>query len=343
MINNPYQDHCSDYRRPDDFADFWSRTITEARNFDQAPQISPVDTGLATIDVFDIVFPGFAGHPIHGWLRIPRDAGGSRLPGVVQFHGYGSGRGHPLDDLLWSSAGYLHLIMDTRGQGAGGWAAGATGDPEGTHDVSHPGFMTRGIEDPERYYYRRVFTDGVRAVDALRSLDLVDPNRVAVIGNSQGGGIALAVAGLVGDLAALWSQSPLLSDIEYCLTHSPQSPYDEITGYLASQHQRTERTLQTLHYFDGIGFAQQARATAWFSCGLDDRTCPPASTYASYQAYAGPATITAWPFNGHDAGGSDDLELIIAGFADLLYPAGAPEPTAQHLTNTNGQEIPSKR
>ena len=57
--------------------------------------------------------------------------------------------------------------------------------------------MTQGILDPATYYYRRVFTDAVRAVEAARTLDAVDAARVGVAGGSQGGGISLAVAGLV--------------------------------------------------------------------------------------------------------------------------------------------------
>ncbi|MFF4837720.1 acetylxylan esterase [Streptomyces sp. NPDC001315] len=56
--------------------------------------------------------------------------------------------------------------------------------------------MTRGISSPRTYYYRRLLTEAVRAVDAVRRLDRVDPDRVAVIGQSQGGGTALAVPDL---------------------------------------------------------------------------------------------------------------------------------------------------
>ena len=84
--------------------------------------------------------------------------------------------------------------MDARGQG-GGYAGGDTGDPVGSGGPTQPGFLTRGLESPETYYYRRVFVDAVRAVQVLRGYALVDAARVAVVGASQGGGIALAVAG----------------------------------------------------------------------------------------------------------------------------------------------------
>ena len=56
--------------------------------------------------------------------------------------------------------------MDTRGQGSA-WSKGDTPDPESDGgNPQYPGFMTRGVLDPKTYYYRRVFTDAVRAVEA---------------------------------------------------------------------------------------------------------------------------------------------------------------------------------
>jgi cephalosporin-C deacetylase len=170
----------SSYESPPDFDDFWRSTLDSAAAYDLDLQLIPVDTGLQTVDVFDVTYAGFDGHPIKGWLRLPRQRSG-RLPAVVQYHGYASGRGHPLDDLLWASAGYAHLLMDTRGQG-GGYAGGDTDDPVGS-GPSYPGFMTRGITDPETYFYRRVFTDAVRAVQVMRGIDQVDPARARVAGS----------------------------------------------------------------------------------------------------------------------------------------------------------------
>ncbi|MFE4369729.1 acetylxylan esterase [Streptomyces sp. NPDC056835] len=71
--------------------------------------LTPVDTELRAVEVYDLTFAGYDGHPVRGWLRLPRARDG-RLPAVVQFHGYGSGRGHPYDDLPWACAGYAHLF-----------------------------------------------------------------------------------------------------------------------------------------------------------------------------------------------------------------------------------------
>ena len=306
----------SDYREPADFDAFWSGTLAEAATHDLALSLTPVETPLQTLEVFDVAFAGFGGHPVRGWLRVPRHRD-RPLPAVVQFHGYASGRGHPLDDLLWASAGFAHLVMDVRGQGGGYAGGGATPDPVGS-GPSHPGFLTRGIEDPHAYVYRRVFTDAVRAVEALRRTAFVDPERVGVVGASQGGGIALAVAGLVPGVGAAHFQAPFLCDIRRAVRITGTGPYQEIAGYLAARRDRVDRVFATLGYFDGIAFARRAAAPAWFSTGLTDEVCPPSTAFGAYHVYAGPKQIRAWEFNGHDAGGSDDLAVVLPAFRDLL-------------------------
>ncbi|MGE5223422.1 MAG: acetylxylan esterase, partial [Omnitrophica WOR_2 bacterium] len=169
---------------PADFDDFWQSTLDETRQHPLNATFAAVDYGLKAQETYDVTFTGFGGQAIKGWLLLPRQRSGS-LPCVVEYIGYGGGRAFATDWLLWSSAGYAHLVMDTRGQGSA-WSHGETPDlyAEGG-SPSVPGFMTRGILDPKHYYYRRVLTDGVRAVEAARSHPAIDPGRIAITGGSQ--------------------------------------------------------------------------------------------------------------------------------------------------------------
>src|SRR5512139_1923062 len=143
---------------PDDFDDFWTATLAQAREADLGATFDRVDNGLKLIESYDVTFAGFGGDPVKGWLQLPAATDGP-LTTVVEFIGYGGGRGLAHESLLWAAAGYAHLLMDTRGQGSG-FRTGDTADPHAS-GPAHPGFMTRGIADPHDYYYRRVFTDGV--------------------------------------------------------------------------------------------------------------------------------------------------------------------------------------
>jgi cephalosporin-C deacetylase len=285
---------------PADLDAFWSTTIANARRHELGATFRPVDSGLAIVESYDVSFAGFGGSPVRGWLHLP--VGVERpLPVVVEYIGYGGGRGLAHERVLWAVAGYAHFVMDTRGQGST-WAVGDTADPQSSGEPSHPGFMTRGILDPGTYYYRRVFTDAVRAVEAARSHEAVDPSRVAVTGGSQGGGISLAVSALVGDIAATMPDVPFLSDFPRAITLVDTDPYSEIVRYLRAHRDHVERALLTLSYFDVAILGRRASAPALFSVGLMDETTPPSTVYAAYNHYGGPKEIREYPFNTHEGG-----------------------------------------
>lgn len=299
---------------PADLEAFWRSTIADARAHDLDVRFEPVDNGLAVIDTFDVTYAGFGGQPVRGWLHVPAGATGA-LAAVVEYVGYGGGRGLAHERNLWAQAGYAHLVMDTRGQGST-WAVGVTADPDPAGGPFHPGFMTRGVLAPEDYYYRRVFTDGVRAVDAARSHDLVDADRIALAGGSQGGAITIAVAGLLamaggpGPVAAM-ADVPFLSDLPRAVTIADTDPYAEVARYLKAHRDHVAQVLATLSYFDVAVLGRWATAPALFSVALMDTICPPSTVFASYNHYGGPKGIGVYPFNDHEGGqGFHDVEKL---------------------------------
>jgi cephalosporin-C deacetylase len=294
---------------PADLDTFWSSTLAEARAHDLTVSCIPIDTGLTVVDSFDVAYAGFGGTTIRAWLHLPAGRAGP-LPAVVEYLGYGGGRGLPHERFLFAAAGYAHLVMDTRGQGST-WSVGDTPDPDAGGAPFHPGFMTQGILDPATYYYRRVFTDAVRAIDAVRTLDAIDPARIVATGGSQGGGISLAVAGLVPDLVAVMPDVPFLSDFPRAITFADSDPYGEIVRYLKAHRDHVELVQATLAYFDVANLGRRASAPALFSVGLMDEICPPSTVYAAYNHYAGPKQIREYPFNDHEGGqGFHDVEKL---------------------------------
>ncbi|WP_250445059.1 acetylxylan esterase [Actinotalea sp. C106] len=317
------RDYRPDVAEPEDFDAFWELTLAEARSHDLALEVVPVDTPLTVVEAFDVTFAGFGGHPVKGWLTRPAGVE-EDLPVVVEYLGYGGGRGLPHERLTWAAAGYAHLVMDTRGQGSTWGAGGATQDPGGSGPAAR-GVMTRGVEDPVEHYYRRLYTDAVRAVDAARELPGVDPARVAIAGISQGGGVTLAVSGLVPDLVAVMPDVPFLCHVRRAVEITDALPYGEITQYLSVHRHAVETVFRTWSYLDAVNFARRATAPALFSVALMDQTCPPSTVYAAYNHYgtapttaqgpgaAVPGTrptteILTYPFNQHEGGQAHQVE-----------------------------------
>jgi cephalosporin-C deacetylase len=288
---------------PADFDAFWADTLAAARQHPLNAQFEPVDTGLRLIETYDVTYAGYGGQPIKGWLNIPH-ARTNALPCIVEYIGYGGGRGFSTDWLLGAAAGFAHFVMDTRGQGST-WSQGDTPDlPTEGANPFHPGFMTQGILDPKTYYYRRVFTDAVRAIEAARSHPAIDPSHIALMGGSQGGGITIAAAGLVPDVEAALPDVPFLCGYRRATEITDEYPYQEIVRYCKVHRGKVDQVFHTLSYFDGINFATRGRAQALFSAGLMDEICPPSTVFAAYNYYAGAKDILVYPYNEHEGGGT---------------------------------------
>lgn len=288
---------------PKDFEVFWHDQLAEARSRPLDAVFAPVDVGLRTVDVFDVSFAGHGGGRVHGWLLLPRDRE-APLPAVVEFVAYGGGRGLPHEWLTWSAAGYAHLVMDTRGQGSS-WSTGDTPDDGDLGAPAAPGYLTRGIADPRTYYYLRVFVDAVRAVDASRAHEAIDPERVAVAGTSQGGGIALAAAHLADRPAAVMSDVPFLANVQRAVEVTGEEPYQELIQYCRTHRDGVAAAFHTLSYFDVVNHARRATAPALFSVGLSDDVCPPSTVFSAHNVYGGDdKDIRVYPYNGHEGGGA---------------------------------------
>lgn len=291
---------------PDDFDSFWQKTLEETRQYDLNAIFEPADFGMATVDTYDVSFAGFGGQTIKGWFIVPKNTS-APLPTVIHFIGYGGGRGNPTEWLEYPSAGFAFMVMDTRGQGSR-WRRGDTADIPNGANPFYPGFMTQGILDPETYYYRRLYTDTVRAVEAMQSRDEVDNSRICVTGGSQGGGLAIAAAGLLpDDVAVCMPDVPFLQHFRRAVEITPDAPYTEIAGYLATHRDKVETVFSTLAYFDGMHFAARMKSQAFYSVGIMDTICPASTVYASYNHVTTEKDIKIYHFNNHEGGGADHM------------------------------------
>ncbi|MEU8245507.1 acetylxylan esterase [Nonomuraea sp. NPDC048916] len=307
-----------DRDEPADFDAFWSRTLAEAREFDLAAEFTRYDVPLTAVEVYDVSFAGWGGHRVNGWFLTPGGADGP-VPCVMHYIGYSGGRGFPHDHLIWPAAGHAVFVMETRGHGgASPQHPGVTGDPHGGDHAQAPGMMTRGILDPETYYYRRVFTDAIRAIDTAAAHPAVDAARIVVSGGSQGGGIAQAAAALHPSVKAALVDVPFLTDFRRAVEITDRDPYQEIVRFLASRRDAAEQVFRTLAYFDGLNFAARGQVPALYSVALMDDVCPPSTVFGAYNHWRGPKEITVWPWNGHEGGAGFQREEQLRYLRKLL-------------------------
>lgn len=302
-----------DVTEPADFEEFWRASIDEVSLFDLDVKLVPFENHQKLVDAYDLSFAGWGGTRINAWLLIPAGAT-EPLSAVVSYIGYAGGREFPFAT-PFTGAGHAQLIMDTRGQGWNHFTLfERTADGDAGAGVSAwPGVMTRGIESPQTYYYRRLFIDALRAIQVAKSLPQIDPSEVFVQGGSQGGGLAIAASGLAAladvSLAGAMIDVPFLCHFARAITITDAAPYKEISNYVRTTPHQEQTVLNTLSYFDGVNFAKRADIPAIFSVALMDQICPPSTVFAAYNSWSSDheesseTMIKVYTHSGHEGGG----------------------------------------
>jgi cephalosporin-C deacetylase len=276
-----------------DFDAYWDSTVAEALHQPLNAEFNPYDLGARNVDCYVVRFDGYKGGRIAGWYLRPRN--GKNFPGVCHYHGY-SGRGsRPLDMLPIVSQGMCALSMDCRGQN------GQSQDM-GVYSEGHfKGWMTRGIRDPQNYYYRYVFADAVRALEVLAGREEVDESRLGATGISQGGGLTLAAAALTPrKLRIALADVPFLCDYQRAAKITPNGPYPEIIDFLKIHPDVHEQAFKTLSYCDCMNLAPRIRCKTVISNSLCDDICPPSTIFAAYNHISAEKRIELYPYHKHE-------------------------------------------
>jgi cephalosporin-C deacetylase len=145
LSSDELRSYAPELRAPADLEEFWATTLTASRSLAEPAAFAEIASGLTLVDTFDASFSGFGGQRVKAWLHLLARTD-HPVPVVVNYAGYGGGRGLPHEVAIWALAGYASFSIDLRGQGAAG-LHGTTGDAAGG-GASYPGFMTRGVQDP---------------------------------------------------------------------------------------------------------------------------------------------------------------------------------------------------
>lgn len=282
-----------------DFDAFWEEQRMKSLNHPLDAQITKVEYPAKNVSVYEVVYKGIDGTPVHGWYTVPeRSIAMAPMPVVIGYHGYSFDRGYPCDNLHWAIMGIASFTVDTRGQ------AGKTPDYATYPHGSVPGFLTQGILDPETYYYKHAYMDCVRAVDFVCSREEIDPERIVVSGGSQGGGLALAVAGIDKRPKLMLNIFPFLCHFIRAVEIHTQGPYHEIKEWFRrydKQQKLEDQVYNTLSYFDGMNFASRVKAKTQMVITLQDQVCPPSTCFAAYNHLAGEKELLVYQEYGHEA------------------------------------------
>ena len=302
------EQYVSKVRRPPDFDAFWEDVQEQASKISLDPELvhDPLRSS-EEMDVYHVFYTSLDRVRVAGWYCLPKQGEG-RLPTILLLPGYNM---DPPIPKLWARRGYAAFTAAPRGK----LRSNSQFNP------GYPGLLTYSIVDRHTYSYRGFYADTWRAVDFLLTRDEVDPQRIGVTGNSQGGGLTIVTAAMRPQVRAAAAGVPYLCGFMDAAELTHTYPYQEITDYLQLYPERRGAVEENVAYFDAINFADKIHCPIIVNTGLQDNVCPPETVYAAFKAI-GSQDKRLYPYDGHghDGGAHEHGAIVEEFFRRHLKP-----------------------
>lgn len=288
------------YHRPTNFDAFWKKAMDELAAVQ--PDYKIEEDKLQSTNknrVYKIEMKSLGNIKIDGWLTIPRVLITRKFPVVVLYSGYQIKAEPQISD------DFVGLSINARGS-----------DVENMQNINphKKDLLTLNIDDPEKYIYRGIYMDCVRAIDFLFANENLgfDLSKIAVIGGSQGASEALVVSSLLNKkIKTCVADNPTYCNFHLNLLMEPQIKEESfilkyINNYLTDNSTQIskEEMLQTLNYFEIQNFMPQINCAILYGVGLLDPLAPPITTIGAYNklkpSVQKNSEIYTFPFLAHE-------------------------------------------
>jgi cephalosporin-C deacetylase len=273
-----------------DIGAWWDRIDDELAALEAAPELAhdPLRSN-EQFDTYWMRMTSLGRYTIAAWLSIPK--GNGPFPAVMYT---------PAHMSVVTPAPYevraraVTMSVASRGQ------RGA----DKPYAAAYPGHLTHGIEDPDRYIYRGVVADAIRAWEVLRALPEVDGDRMAMTGTD----LALLVdarrpgAKAVNVGGSFWYR---MMDIAAA---TDLYPFEEINDHLRTWPEERETVTRPLAYLDPVNHADRLGARlllhrdreshlgdeAWFAPLLARMASEPAFLDLTHREQVDHDAVDAW-------------------------------------------------
>ncbi|MBS1828023.1 MAG: acetylxylan esterase [Acidobacteria bacterium] len=281
----------------DDFDQFWSAGKAALAKIPMDAKVTPLpEYGNASVACFHVNLQnvGMSATPsrFYGILCEPKAPG--KYPALLSVPGAGV---RPYRGLVeMASKGIITLQVGIHGIPV--TLEQQLYDSLGTGALAN--YNTFGLDNRDRYYYRRVYLGCVRANDFLVAHPNWDGQHLAVTGGSQGGALSIVTAGLDPRVKGLAAYYPALSDVTgYIHNRAGGWPHMFRATEGPLMHRSPDK-IATTRYYDVVNFARRVKVPGLYTWGFNDETCPPTSMYSAYNVIPGQKKLLLALETGHN-------------------------------------------
>jgi cephalosporin-C deacetylase len=162
------------------------------------------------------------------------------------------------------------------------------------------GYFSEGILAKEDWVFRRMFQNAVLATRVLADHQDVNPNALASMGMSQGGGISIWLGAWCSRIKAVCADMPFLGALhETLMKNVYRYPLKEIMDFMQNVPDGERKVMETISYFDTLNQATRCSKPTLVSVGLKDPAVKPIQVRSIFEALPGEKKMVEYDW-GHD-------------------------------------------
>lgn len=283
---------------PSDFRKYWTDNIAEMHKFPLTwTKETAKEYSNDKVDCYLIkLILNRQGQSIYGYLFLPKGAKPSSCPVILCPPGAGIKTiREPLHHIFYAENGCIRLEIEIHGLDPR-LSEETFRDINAAFNGKENGYLANGIDNPDRYYMKRVYLALVRCVDLLTSLPEWDGRNVIVQGGSQGGALSIVAARLDQRITQCVVNHPALSDMA---AYSMKGRTGGYPHFNRMKDMFTDANMRTMTYYDVVNFARYVKAFTFMTWGYNDDTCPPTTSYAVWNTLKCRKESLLTPINEH--------------------------------------------
>jgi cephalosporin-C deacetylase len=271
---------------PADFDAFWDKQKAKLAAIPLNPFLTLLNTLPNGSKLYLLQLDQIDNRKVYGYLCIP--AGVGKFPAIVNLPAYGNAP-FQADNLVTTDFAELSKTISL--------TISVHNTPPNVIDPN--AYFPDDLTNPETMYNRYMVLAGIRAVDYLFSRPDFNGS-LGACGLSQGGGLAIMVAGLDKRVAALVASNPAHCEHQAWRFHQA-SGFPVYLKRAYNFKMDSINAIKSVKYHDATYFLKRFKGPSRLLVGYDDDVTPAASIFTAFNQHGGSSALVHMTTTGHSS------------------------------------------
>jgi len=270
---------------PSDFDQYWNTQKSLVQGLGTTPQLV-VHKNNANSTTYTISLPNINGRRVYGYMTVPKGSG--PFPATIIFPAFGATAAATSEEILVAESGGLITV-----------SLSVHNTPVTQQDPN--AYTPDNTGNRDEVYYRYAMTGAINVINYLQTRPDFDRQNICTMGVSQGGGLAMLLAGIDNRVNLLVNSNPAMNEHQgHKYDQASGFPYYLSDALLTTNGQSAyDATSRATKYYDAVYANRRFKGSSYTLIGLKDDIVPAATSFAGYNQLRGEKILLLSVDGGH--------------------------------------------